>query len=178
LHFHQQLVAAATAQNVTLVAIIRHPYDLFISNIDVARQRARRADFRARSAGRSSAEKHPGNSDEVPLAAVDEFSREIASLLDWQLSGSPIIPFELLERDPAAALTSLARSLGPLSEDQVARAVSICPSESVIRGRPERGNRMPALPADSWRHRLPANTLRLLNERYAGSVRRLGYDTV
>lgn len=119
-----------------------------------------------------------GDLADMPMPAIEEFAHEIASLLDWQESRFPIIRFEQIERDPAAVLTALSRSLGTLSQDQIARAVSVCPSESVIRSRPERGTRMPAVSSGAWRHRLPVSTLRLLNERYADAVRRLGYDDI
>ncbi len=47
------------------------------------------------------------------------------------------------------ALADLATALGHLDEDQIARAVEICPAENLIWSSPVLGRRMPPVPCRS-----------------------------
>lgn len=175
LRYDPEIAAAAIAQGIELVAIIRHPYDLFVSGVDVARQRALKDMARGRSTVRLPEEK-PLDGPEIQAYARGAFAAEVDSLTGWHESGLPLVRFEHLERDPSETLSRLSPALGEFPADRVARAIGICPSESVILGRPERGTRAAALPSGSWRNRLPGSTLRLLQEHYTDAVRLLGYE--
>ncbi|MBW3634094.1 MAG: hypothetical protein KY456_13805, partial [Chloroflexi bacterium] len=106
----------------------------------------------------------------------EEFSEEIAWLMNWYDSGVPIVRFEVLEVDPSQVLTGLSADLGPLDGDVVARAVAICPAENLVRSSPIRGRRMPAVSAGAWRERLSDEHLELLRNRYGADVKHLGYE--
>jgi len=174
-----RLAEIAAAHHVALVAVMRHPFDLLVSIHEIAQ---RRSDKKGRQpdteepwaplAGREL-------DDPVVLAYLtDGFSDEINWLKEWHDSGTPLVRFELLEADPAAALNELATALGEIDEDVVARAVAICPGESIVRSSPVRGRRMPPVPAGTWRERLSDDHLAILRDRYGDDVRHLGYELV
>jgi hypothetical protein len=178
-----QLETLATKLGITLVAVLRHPFDLFVSIHEIARQRSER------SARSEKKERGPevvatwqplvgkGLDDPGVLSYLREgFADEIAWLREWHGSGVPLLRFELLESDPSRALAGLATRLGPLDEDVIARAVAFCPTESLVRSSPVRGRRMPALPAGVWRERLSDDHIAILRERYSNDVARLGYE--
>lgn len=171
------LAAMAERLGIALVAILRHPFDLFVSNHDVAQQRNRRG----REAPDAAWQELVGAELDDPAVmdyVRDGFWRELEWLAGWQESGLPSVRFEQIEADPGAALAHLSTRLGPLDDAAISHAVALCPGESVILSRPERGRRMPVLPSGAWRQRLPAATLALLQEHHAEAVQRLGYETV
>lgn len=175
--YSPELSAMADRHGARLVAILRHPYDLFVSNHDVAQQQLKRRKGIVENA--RSWSKLAGLALDDPATldyARDDFGEDIAWLVGWQQSGLPAIRYELLEADPAAVLAELAPQLGPLDKAAIAHAVQLCPPESVVISRPFRGRRMPAMPADSWRQQLPASVLEVLRERYGEAVTRLGYE--
>lgn len=171
-----ELENVATALGVQLVAILRHPFDLFVSMYDVAQQRA----ARERSDGEDTPWGVMANQDignpAVQAYAAGAFQREIEWLSDWQTSGCATVRFELLEADPAAALAAIADRISPLSPAEIAHAVALCPADNPVASRPGRGRRMPPLRSGAWRERLPDSVLAILRERYALHVERLGYD--
>jgi hypothetical protein len=174
------LASTIDRTGITMVAILRHPFDLFVSNHDVAQQRAARKKDRAgdgsdellwsRLAGRELGDQ------EIIAYAETGFADEIAWLQSWRASGAPVVELSQLELDPAAALSELSHSFGALTDEQVAHAVTMCPPESVIVSRPFRGRRMPGLPAGTWRERLPVSLLDVLRKHYADQVVELGYE--
>lgn len=166
----------ASAAGVHVVGIIRHPFDLFVSNFDVAQQRAAR--------GRVSSEEDPAwsvlsgvelDGEAAQLYAARDFAGVVKSLLDWSTHDATV-RFEDLLADPADTLKSLSFALAPLTDDQIGHAVGLCPAENVVASRPGQGRRMPSLPPGSWRERLPANLLDSLRQLYSGQVGELGYD--
>jgi hypothetical protein len=170
-----ELAEAARRHDVTLVSILRHPFDLFVSTHDVAQQRAAR-DRRGVEAAWQPLVGTALDDPAVLAYASDGFAQEVRWLTDWHESGEASIRFEQLEQDPAAALAGLSQALRALDASEIARAVALCPADNVVHSRPGRGRRMPPLPAGAWRERLPAATLQLLQERYGETVTRLGYE--
>lgn len=173
---YSDLAAPAQATGVRLIGVIRHPFDLFVSNYDVAQQRSTR--------GRHDQEGNRGwnllsgedlDSDVALQYAANGFAAEVNTLHDWVRSGSAV-RYEDLVADPASVLTLASRQLELLTEDQIAHAVGLCPAENVVLSRPGRGRRMPALPPDAWRERLPATLLETLRARYGADVTLLGYS--
>jgi hypothetical protein len=175
--FTPRLATLAAEHDVTFVAIVRHPYDLFVSNFEIAQ---RRAGSEKAAEGRFGALVQLGEralDDPEVLAYLDDgFAREIAWLRGWQESGYPIVRFEDLDVDETAALHALANALGPLTPEQVAKAVDACAAPPVYRARPERGRRMPAAPAGAWRDRLSEAHLTILRDRYGEDIRQLRYE--
>lgn len=171
--FHE----ASERNAVSTVAILRHPFDLFVSNYDVAQQRA----LREKPATRVDVvwNQLAGNPIDDPAVldyARDGFAGEVAWLTGWCESDAPIVRFEQLEADPAAALSTLSAFLGAVDDAGITRAVALCPAENAVHGRPERGRRMEALPAGAWHERLPAATVQILRDRFTADVRHLGYE--
>jgi len=175
--FTPEFREASIRHAISLVAILRHPFDLFVSNYDVAQQRA----LRGKPATRDDAMWSPlvGKSlDDLDVLdyARNGFAGEITWLHRWHESDTPTIRFEQVEADPAGALTALTAALGAIDDAGIARAVALCPAENTVQNRPERGRRMEALPAGAWQERLPTATLHILRERFTADVRRLGYE--
>ncbi len=170
------LVSPASDPEVHLFGVIRHPFDLFISNFDVAQQWATR--------GREEGETDhawsvlAGEDLEGMIAqqyAATEFAAEMKTLGDWFTSGRAV-RYEDLIAEPAAVLASLAPTLGVLTAEQIDHAVGLCPPENVVLSRPGRGRRMPSVPPGAWRERLPATLQETLRARYGAEVSALGYD--
>jgi hypothetical protein len=172
-----ELETLAAQLGVALVAVLRHPFDLFVSIHEIAQ---RRTDKKRRRTEAVAAWAPLGGTeldDPAVLAYLREgFSAEIAWLKAWHDSGVPIVRFEVLEADPSQVLTGLSAHLGPLGDDVVARAVAICPAENLVRSSSVRGRRMPAVSAGSWRERLSADHIAILRDRYGEDVERLGYE--
>lgn len=171
------LADAAADRGISLVGILRHPFDLFVSNYDVAQQRARRKRGEAEDASLWPQLASLSLDDPALLAyARNGFGAEIQWLYGWLESGAGIVRFEELDASPARALESLQQHLGALESATIDRAVDMCPPESFIVSRPFRGRRMGNLSAGSWRERLPEALKATLRERYAADAERLGYE--
>jgi hypothetical protein len=170
-------VVAAKAHGVTLIGILRHPFDLFVSDFDVAQQRATR---NKETAGDAAIWKqlsgHTLEDPDILEYASNGFSDEIAWLQSWQQGANAWVRYERLEADPAAVLADLTSLLGELSPSAISHAVAMCPAENLVVSRPERGRRMEALAAGAWRARLPEALWKLLYDRYEQEVRGLGYE--
>ena len=174
-----ELKMAAIRNEVTLIGVLRHPFDLFVSNYDVAQQRAARERkspedtvFWSQFAG------HALDDPKMLDYAEHGFAEEIAWLTGWQQGAAATVRYERLEADPAGALMDLAPALGGRSPDVIAHAVALCPSESHAVSRPGRGRRMGTLASGSWRERLPQTLQEALRALYAPDVERLGYEAV
>lgn len=170
------LRVSALDSRVHLIGVVRHPFDLFVSNFDVAQQRA----TRGRDDDESSYSWHALSGEvldgDVAIAyAATGFAAEVEALRDWA-AASVAIRYEDLLAEPEAALRSLSPTLGRLAAEQISHAVSLCPAENVVVSRPGRGRRMPALPPGAWRERLPDTLLTTLQECYGADVAALGYD--
>lgn len=170
------LMLSASAADVRVIGVVRHPYDLFVSSFDVAQQRAARGrDDDHAEYGWSVLAGEELDSEATHAYATSSFASEVRVLRDWVSSGSAV-RYEDLLADPAQVLESLARSLGPLSAGKISHAVGLCPAENVVVSRPGRGRRMPSLPPGAWRERLPSTTLETLRASYGDDVIALGYD--
>jgi hypothetical protein len=170
------LSAPAHGSDVHLIGVIRHPFDLFVSNFDVAQQRAARGHKDAIDGPAWGVLAGTDLSGEIALRYADQaFADEVSALREWSASGGAV-KFEDLLVDPAAVLTSLSPILGLLPDEAINHAVSLCPAENVVVSRPGQGRRMPALPPGAWRERLPADLMAFLRARYSGGVNELGYD--
>jgi hypothetical protein len=166
----------AGVAEVVFIGVIRHPFDLFVSNFEVAQQRAAR--------GREDDEADYGwsilageelDGDAAQTYATSGFTNEVEALRDWASSGNAV-RYEDLLADPAEVLKSLSPALGPLTVEQIGHAVSLCPPENVVVSRPGRGRRMPSLPPGAWRERLPSTILETLRANSGADVTALGYD--
>ena len=172
-----ELELLAATLGITPVAVVRHPFDLFVSIYEIAQRRSAKKGRQIDAAAAWAPLEDTELDDPAVLAYVREgFSDEIAWLTEWHDSGVPIVRFEVLEADPSLALTGLSAHLGALDRDAIARAVAICPAENLVRSSPVRGRRMPAVSAGVWRKRLSADHIAILRDRYGDDVERLGYE--
>jgi hypothetical protein len=176
-----QLKTLATKLGITLVAVLRHPFDLFVTIYDVAQHRADKKEPKAGAAvswvqlaGREI--DHP----DVMKYLREGFSEEIDWLREWRASGVPALRFERLEADPFQALSGLTTHLGPVDDDAVEHAVANCPAEKQVRTSPVRGRPtpIPVVPTGAWRERLSDDHVSILRDRYGDDVRQLGYELI
>lgn len=173
---HSALSTLASVDGVQIIGVIRHPFDLFVSNYDVAQQRATRGrddDGTDHAWSTLSGEELDG--ELAQSYAISGFASEVGSLRDWAAVGGAI-RYEDLLADPETVLKALSRAVGPLTDEQISHAINLCPAENVVASRPGRGRRMPALPPGAWRERLPVVLLDVLREHYRSDVTALGYD--
>lgn len=171
------LLEPATAAGVLLVGVVRHPFDLFVSNYDVAQQRATRgrdADDQEIAWTVLAGEELAG--DVATAYAAGAFSAEIAAIQDWSKS-EVSVSFEDLLVEPGTVLNSLSAELGPLTHEEIAHAVGLCPAENVVVSRPGQGRRMPPTPPGAWRDRMPASLIAVLVQHYGAEVAELGYQS-
>ena len=172
-----ELETLAVRLGMALVAVLRHPFDLFVSIHEIVQRRLDKKGRRPDTAAAWALLEGTELDDPAVLAYLREgFSDEIAWLMEWHDSGVPIVRFEELEADPARALTGLSAHLGALDRDATARAVALCPAENLVRSSPVRGRRMPAVPSGVWRERLSDDQIAILRDRYGDDVKRLGYE--
>lgn len=170
------LEAAAAQSGVHIVGIIRHPFDLFLSNFDVAQQRAARGrEDEGAGFAWSILSGEELESDVTQSYAASGFASEVSALLDWHVAGGAVRYEDILVA-PESVLRALSPALGPLSPDEIVHAAALCPAENVVASRPGRGRRMPSLPPGAWRERLPPPLLATLRTVYGAEVARLGYD--
>jgi hypothetical protein len=175
--FTPRLAALAGEHGVTLVGVIRHPYDLFVSNYEIAQHRASRDTDESSPLGVWAALAGKPIDDATVLTFLhDDFREDMDWLIGWLDSGAPLVRYERLAADEAATLTELSQGLGRLSAKQIDRALAACEAPPVYRARPSRGRRMPALPPGSWREQLSEAHLAILRDRYGDDIRRLGYE--
>jgi hypothetical protein len=178
-HHSPDLMTLLAGRGVSPVAVLRHPFDLLISIHEIAQRRSSKKGRRLQEADPWAPLADRELSDPAVLEyAIDGFSDEIAWLKGWHESGVPLVRFELLEAAPPQALAHLASALGQLEDDQIARAVTGCPAESLVWSSPVLGRRMPPVPSGAWRERLTDGQLSVLRDRYGEDVRRLGYEPV
>jgi hypothetical protein len=174
-----ELLALLVDHGVSVIAVLRHPFDLLVSIHEIAQRRTSKKGRRLRESDPWEFLAGRDLGDPVVMEyAIDGFADEIEWLKGWHDSGVPLVRFELLEAAPSEALADLARALGHLDENQIARAVETCPAENLIWSSPVLGRRMPPVPAGAWRERLADGQLSILRQRYGDDVRRLGYEPV
>ena len=169
--------ASAIGSDVRLLAVVRHPYDLFTSNYLNAQHRDKRG-------GAASDEQTPfallrGRPiDDLTVLGYleDGFGEQISWLLGWQASGATLVSYERLIADPAQTLRALTEHIAPADDARVERAPLVCPAESLVRSRPGAGRRMPALAPGGWRDHLTEAHLAILRARYGDATRALGYE--
>jgi len=172
-----ELQTAAAECGIMLLGIVRHPFDLFVSNFDVAQQRAARD--KPQTDDRLGWERLAGRSPDDPEVldyARNGFAEEIAWLHGWQLCAAFAIEYEQLLADPSSVLANVAATLPSLDSADMDRAVRLCQAENTVVSRPARGRRMGELPAGAWRERLPDTVKEALRECFSDDVLRLGYD--
>lgn len=175
--FGGELATAAARHDVTLVSIVRHPFDLFLSNYEVAQQRAARKKNTPEDITFWNQFVGLALDDPRMLAYASEgFREEVDWLLGWQASGEATVRFEALSADPTTALLGLEPDFAAITPELASRAVEICPPESLFVSRPFRGRRMGDLPAGAWRERLPTALLDVLRECHADAAEALGYE--
>lgn len=169
--FSNTLGESASRQRTHLIAILRHPFDLFMSTYQVAQQRMQRGEVHAPTGleGKSLADPAVRNYLET------RFTEQIAWLLDWHASGALIVRYEELIADPAATFGALANRIDPVGSVQIDRALLVCPTENPVRSRPSSGRRMPEVSPGAWREILPPGIQAALMERYGDVPHQLGY---
>jgi hypothetical protein len=178
-HYSPELMKLLADYGVSVIAVLRHPFDLLVSIHEIAQRRSTKKGRRLRESDpwESLAGRELG--DPVVMEyATDGFADEIAWLKGWHDSDVPLVRFELLEAAPSQALAGLATALGHLADDQIGRAVESCPAENLIWSSPVLGRRMPPVPTGAWRERLTDGQLSVLRDRYGDDVRKLGYEPV
>jgi len=176
-HHSPELMTLLADHGVSVIAVLRHPFDLLVSIHEIAQRRSTKKGRRVRES--EPWEFLAGRDLDDPVImeyAIDGFVDEIAWLQGWHDSGVPLVHFELLEAAPSQALAALATALGHLDDDQIGRAVEGSPAENLIWSSPVLGRRMPPVPAGAWRDRLTERQLSVLRDRYGDDVRRLGYE--
>lgn len=175
LPFDPVLVTSAADVGVTMIAIIRHPFDLFISNREVRNQRDQRANRRSRT--RDGADS--GNPQRQVVGTeytFNSFKADLQILLDWSSGAAVSVRYEDICDHTEVVLSVLVGVLGKLDEAKIARAIMICPSEQRIVSSGNRGVRMTELPPGSWQTQLDEDTRVQLQGLFWQAIVSLGYE--
>jgi len=175
LSFNEALPARAAELGVTLIAIIRHPFDLFVSNQAVRSNREQRKSLRARN--RDTTVQEPGfNREDEPRDPLVELAGDIQALLDWSDGAMVTLRYEDILECPDAVLAKVSQVIGELNDIQIAHAVKLCPAEQRIVSSSNRGARMAEVAPGTWRDAIDPSTLTQLQSRFELSVVSLGYE--
>jgi hypothetical protein len=178
-HHSPELLKLLADHGVSVIAVLRHPFDLLVSIHEIAQRRSTKKGRRVRESEPWESLAGRDLGDPIVMEyAIDGFADDIAWLTGWFDSGVPLVRFELLEANPSRALAGLATAFGHLDDDQIERAVGSCPAENLIWSSPVLGRRMPPVPAGAWRERLTDGQLSVLRDRYGDDVLKLGYELV
>lgn len=173
--FHPTLPAAVASLGVTLIAIVRHPFDLFVSNREVQANRVNRATRRARHRDGSDEERAMQLSSEK-LDPIGAFATDLQSLINWTAVASATVRYEDILQRPEIPLAANSAIFGSLSSDQISHAVKLCPAEQRIVSSNNRGVRMAEIAPGAWRNEIDPATLSTLQREYAPAVVALGYQ--
>lgn len=175
LPFDPALTDASSDHGATFITIVRHPFDLFVTEREVLINRKQRANRRSRMDVDPIDERspRPDVDRQDPLIA---FAGALKSLLDWTRGATVVLRYEDILERPESTLAAVSRHIGPLDLDQIAHAVKLCPSEQRIFSGGNRGARMAEIAPGSWRTDIDPATLNELQRRFALSVVDLGYE--
>lgn len=175
LPFVPTLLASAAELGVTFITIVRHPFDLFISNREVRSRRDHRAYRRSRT--RDTTETmNPAHQDSDLEYPLDSFAADLQSLLDWSFGSAATLRYEDVLDRPDVVLAELTRIFGSQNEAKITRAVELCPAEQRISSSGNRGVRMTELPPGSWQTLLDGATLDQLRGQFRQAIASLGYE--
>ena len=176
LPFDEALPARAAELSVPLIAIIRHPFDLFVSNQAVRSNRKQRKSLRARNRD-SSLQEPDFNREDEPRDPVVELAGDVQALLDWSDSAMVTLRYEDILERPDAVLSKVSKVIGELNDIQIAHAVKLCPAEQRIVSSSNRGARMAEIAPGTWRDAIDPSTLTQLQSSFELSVVSLGYES-
>lgn len=174
LRFHPMLPRTAADLGVTVFAIVRHPFDLFISNQDVRSNRERRAKHRRGT--RDAAENMSSPALTRQRKTLEIFASDLQALVDWSEAANAAIRFEDILERPEVVLTTISSVSGFLGAGQISHAIELCPATQRIISSGNRGVRMAEVIPGTWLSGIEPSTLTELQNTFASAVIKLGYD--
>lgn len=173
--FHAAATAAVGDLGVTFIGIVRHPFDLFVSNREVQSNRTQRLNRRGRN--------HEDSGDHQASLSVAQhtdpmstFANELQSLVNWTADTAITLRYEDILVRPETVLAEVSEIVGSLESDRIAHAVLLCPAEQRIVSSGNRGVRMSEIQPGAWRTEIDPAMLLRLQERFAEAVSALGYE--
>lgn len=162
-----------------VATILRDPYDMFVSLYFFVQTQAANPN-RATKGRTRSADVMIGRAIDDPESLAflaDGFDADLEKGIAWLESGrSAVVRYEDLHADPARAVTSLTEHIRPVEPERIARAVDACRAENLLQQRKGLKRRIRAATVGDWANHLSDEHLRIMRERHAPAIERLGYD--
>jgi sulfotransferase family protein len=162
-----------------VATILRDPYDMFVSLYFFVQTQADNPNRAAKGRTRS-ADVMVGRAIDDPESLAflaDGFDADLQKGIAWLESGrSAVVRYEDLHADPARAMAALTERIGPVEPARIARAVDDCTADHLLQQRKGLKRRIRSATVGDWKNHLTDAHLRIMRERHAPLIERLGYD--
>lgn len=174
--FSRRLAREMAAAPAHLIAVIRDPYDTFVSLYFWAQDRAAHGELGERERPRNSILDKPLDHPDVVAFLAEGYGQYVAQANEWLHSGrAEVVRYEDLHRDPIATLRRVTDRIEPVAEERITRAVEACRAENMRQKSAKFARHVrSATVGDSAQH-LTAAHLAVFRDRYGDLVRSLGY---
>ena len=174
--FSRRLAREMMAAPAHLIAVVRDPYDTFVSLYFWAQDRATHGELGERERPRNAILDKPLDHPDVLAFLADDFRHHLSQANEWLHSGrADVVRYEDLHRDPIATLRRVTDRIEPVPEVRIVHAVETCRAENMRQMNAKFARHVRAATVgDSARH-LTAAHLAVFRDRYGDLVRSLGY---
>ncbi|HEX5498311.1 MAG TPA: sulfotransferase domain-containing protein [Thermomicrobiales bacterium] len=177
--YSPELMDVVDAIPAHVATILRDPYDMFVSLYFFVQTQADNPNRAAKGRTRS-ADVMAGRAIDDPESLAflaDGFDADLEKGIAWLASGrSGVVRYEALHADPARAMAALTGQLRPVEPERIAQAVDACTADNLLQQRKGLKRRIRAATVGDWRNHLTEKHLRIMRERHAPLIERLGYD--
>jgi Sulfotransferase domain len=164
-----------------VATILRDPYDMFVSLYFFVQTQAENPNRAAKGRSRD-ADVMIGRAIDDPESLAflaDGFDADLRKGIAWLESGrSAVVRYEALHADPGAALADLTAHLQAVAPERIERAIEECQAENLLQQRKGLKRRIRSATVGDWKNHLNDEHLRIMRERHAGLIERLGYTVV
>ncbi len=170
-----ELLKFARRQGLTLVTMLRNPYEAFVSFFFYVNRNP--ALFRGRPPEALLGRKI--DDPEVLEFLAGPYRLHLNMSAQWVESGaSHLVRYEDLLADTAGELARLTDRIQPLDRERVAEAVDHCSAERTRKRGGWKARHIRAASARTWDQHLSDAHLAIFNDRYGDLIRRMGYEVV
>ncbi len=179
--FSPALMDAVDGVPAHVATILRDPYDMFVSLYFFVQTQAENPNRAAKGRSRD-ADVMIGRTIDDPESLAflaDGFDADLRKGIAWLESGrSAVVRYEALHADPRSAITELTAQLRPVDSARIERAIEDCQAENLLQQRKGLKRRIRAATVGDWKNHLSDEHLRIMRDRHAPLIERLGYTVV
>lgn len=175
--FSPRLCDALESAPAHLVAVVRDPYDAFVSFYYWVQDRAEHGEGFKKERPRHDIIGKPLDDPEVVAYLAEEYESMLLQAVEWVMSGRvPVVRYEGLHRDPLAEVRKVTDLIEPVADERITQTLEFC-SAANMRERSQRLARhvRSGVVGDS-KQRLTEAHLAVFRDRFPDHVRALGYE--